>query len=90
MWFLFGSLAIIATFLNLIFYGQGKETKYLRFFALACTALTMCAFYSGSAQWILSKDYSALEDVVPTLSTYTWLMVGCSIFMNGLTLLKRK
>lgn len=90
MWLIFGTLAIVATFLNLIAYGQGKETKYLRFIALSCTALTMCGFYSGSAKWIVNQDYSALEDVVPTLSTYTWLMVGASIFMNGLTLLKRK
>lgn len=48
---------------------------WFRFISLSLTALTLCAFYSADAKWVLNEDWSALMDVVPTLSKTLWAIV---------------
>mgnify|MGYP003296156468 CR=1 FL=1 len=89
MWMIFGLCAIVAALLNLIFWLLEKEPKWFRFLSLSLTALTLCAMYSMDAQWVIKEDWSALMDVVPTMSRYLWGMVIASIAINSITLIKR-
>ena len=90
MWIIFGLSAIVTACLNLYCWSRGRETKWFRFLSLSLTALTRCANYSHDAQWVLKEDWSALMDVVPSMSQYLWVMTVGSIALNGITLLPRK
>ena len=90
MWIILGLSAIVTACLNLYCWNKGKEAKWFRFLSLSLTALTLCANYSHDAQWVIQQDWSALEDVVPTMSQYLWIMTGGSIFLNGISLLPKK
>ena len=90
MWIILGFSAIVAACLNLYCWSKGKEAKWFRFLSLSLTALTLCANYSLDAQWVISQDWSALEDVVHTMSQYLWIMTVGSIALNGITLLPKK
>lgn len=89
MWVIFGLSAIAAAILNLRFWYLGKEPKWFRFLSLSLTALTVCAMYSADAQWVIQEDWSALMDVVPTMSKYLWGLVIASIALNSITLIRR-
>lgn len=90
MWFVFGIGAIIAAGLNIIRTIEGKDAKCFRFISLSLTALTLCAFYCQNAVWVLRKDWSALEDVVPSVSVALLVLTLISIALNSISLLKRK
>ena len=90
MWFILGLSAIIAACLNLYCWSKGKDAKWFRFLSLSLTALTLCANYSMDAQWVIKEDWSALMDVVPSMSQYLWVMTFGSIAVNGITLLPKK
>ncbi len=90
MWIVLGVGAIIAAGLNLIWMANGKETKWFRFISLSLTALTLCAFYGGSAKWVLHEDWGALMDVVPTMSKALWGCTLISIVLNSISLFEKK
>jgi CDP-diglyceride synthetase len=90
MWILFGVVAIIMAILNIIWYVNNREPKWFRFASLAFTALTLCAFYSQNAAWVLKEDWSALVDVVPTMSNALWILTIVSILINGFSFLKKE
>ena len=90
MWVILGLSAIVAAILNLLFWSRGKDSKIFRFLSLSLTALTVCAIYSMDAQWVLKEDWSALMDVVPSMSRYLWGLVIASIALNGITLIPKK
>ena len=56
MWLLFGAIAIVTAILNIAWAARGKDPRWFRFASLSFTALTLCAFYSQSAQWVLHED----------------------------------
>jgi len=90
MWFVFGSGAIIAAGFNIIWTVKGKDAKWFRFISLSLTALTLCAFHSQDAVWVLHQDWAALEDVVPAMSRGNWGLTLISIALNSISLLKSK
>ncbi|MDY3110202.1 MAG: hypothetical protein SOW50_08805 [Lachnospiraceae bacterium] len=90
MWFAFGLGAIIAAGFNIIWTVKGKDAKWFRFISLSLTALTLCAFHSQDAVWVLHKDWSALEDVVPAMSRGLWVLTLISIALNSISLFKPK
>ena len=90
MWFIFGSGAIIAAGFNIIWTVKGKDAKWCRFISLSLTALTLCAFYVQVAVWVLHKDWSALEDVVPSVSVNLLVLTLISIALNSISLFKSK
>ena len=89
MWIIFGLSAIVTACLNLYCWSSGKDPKFFRFLSLSLTALTVCAIYSSDAQWVLKEDWSALMDVVPTMSRYLWGLVIASIALNGISLIRK-
>ena len=90
MWIIFGVSAIAAAVLNLLFWSKGKDPKWFRFLSLALTALTLCAEYQMIADWVLREDWSALMDVVPTMTKSLWFLVGGSVAINAIPLLPKK
>lgn len=92
MWLIlvfFGIAAIIFTILNVIFtLRYKKNVKWFRFVGLSLTALTLCASYSIEANWVIDEDWSALADVVPTMSKFFWILTIASIGINSISLWK--
>lgn len=89
MWLFLGIAAIITAVLNIIWTLNSLDAKWFRFISLSLTALTLCAFYTQVYQWILIKDWSALYDVVPTMSKALWIITILSIIINSISLFKK-
>ncbi len=90
VWLLFGVSAVITAALNLACCLRGREAKWARFSSLSLTALTVCAFYSAGATWVLQEDWAGLADVMPTMSKLLWGCVLVSILVNGISLFYRR
>lgn len=88
MWLIFGTVAMIAAILNLIWTIRKHEAKWFRFISLSFTALTLCAFYTQAKQWVLMEAADQLLDVMPTLSKALWVLTIVSIMINGISLFK--
>lgn len=84
-----GIAAIVFAVLNIVFTLKKKNTELYRYLSLSFTALTVCAFYSSAARDVAEKDWSALMDTVPTISTALWVLVLISILINSISLFKR-
>ena len=82
MWLIFGGIAIVATFLNLYLYKAGKNCHLAMAIGLSFTALTLAASYSMVSDWVNAEDWSALLDVVPTMSIAFWVLTVISILLN--------
>lgn len=90
MWLFFGIAAVISALLNVWFALRNKEAAWFRFTSLSLTALTLCAMYSLEANWVITKDWSALEDTMPTISKALWVLTIASILINSVSLFKKK
>lgn len=89
LWIVLGISAIIAALANFCCAIFHRETKYFCFASLALTALTLCAFYGLAGKIVLSEDWSAALDVIPTLSKPLWVLTGLSILINSISLFKK-
>lgn len=85
-----GIAAIVFAVLNIVFTMKKKNTELYRYLSLSFTALTVCAFYSSAARDVAEKDWSALMDTVPTISTALWVLVLISILINSVSLFMGK
>lgn len=90
MWMILGVATIITTILNVVWSMRNREAEWFRFISLSLTALTLCAFYSKNEKWVLNEDWSALMDVVPTMSKALWVLTIVSILINSISLFKKK
>ena len=86
MWIVFGIVAVASAILNFVWAAKGKEPKWFRFISLSATALTLCAFYSINAKWVINEDWVALMDVVPAMTRRLWILTGLSVVVNSITL----
>lgn len=82
MWIIYGVLAIITTFSNLILYKKDKNYHLAMGIALSFTTLTLTAQYSMLETWLIAEDWAALLDVVPTMRTVLWILTVISILLN--------
>ena len=82
MWLVLGILAIGATFLNLYRYRTGKDYRLAMAMGLSFTALTLNAYNSDVAQWVVDEDWSSLLDVAPTMASALWVLTIISILLN--------
>ena len=89
MWMVLGVAAIITAILNVVWSTKNQDAKWFRFISLSLTALTLCAFYSADAKWVLNEDWYALMDVVPTMSKALWVLTIVSILINSTSLFKK-
>ena len=90
LWIIFGVAAIATAIANIICLILHKESKWFRFASLALTALTLCAFYGLAGRIVLSEDWSAALDVIPTLSKPLWFLTIVSILLNSFSLFIKK
>ena len=89
MWLFFGITAIIAAILNIVWTLRHRDAKWFRFASLSFTALTLCAFLSETNGWVLVEDWSALMDVLPSVSKVMWILTIASVFINSISLFKK-
>lgn len=87
MWFILGLIAIGLTLTNLVLYKIGKDYKLAMACALSFTALTVNSFYTLVERWVLNRDWSALDDVVPSINKPLFILIGISIGLNLLPIL---
>ena len=87
MFLILGIIAIEATVLNLYLYKVGKDYKLAMAMGLSFTALTLVAGYSMISGWVKVKDWAALLDAVPTMTTVLWGLTIVSILLNIIPIL---
>lgn len=90
MWIVLGTGSVITAVLNLVFFFKKRENKWFSFSSLSLTALTVCAFYSDVSIRVINKDWTGLEDIVPTTSYMLWIAVVLSILINGIPLVVKE
>ena len=83
MWIILGLVAIVFIVIR-------NQHVWLGYISLAFTALTVCAFYQNAANFVAQEDFSALMDIVPTMSKILWVCTIISIVINSISLFKRK
>ena len=84
MWIVLGIGAVIFAILNLITSKVNKSSRWFGFISLSLTALTVCAFYYDAAMLVVKEDWSALSDILPTISKILWGCVIASIIINSI------
>lgn len=90
MWLFFGIGAIVLASFGIVWAVQDKKAKWFRFLSMSFTALTICAFYSDGASMVVKEDWSALMDIMPTVSKALWVCTIASIVVNSISLLGEK
>lgn len=90
MWIIFIAIAIILTCANLYLYVTARNFTVVMALALSFTALTVCAALRLIANWVNGEDWSALLDVVPTMTNVLWVFTLLLIFINLAPLLFRR
>ena len=86
MWLLFGSLAVLAAVLNVIWWFRRKNGSLWAGLSLSCTAFTLYAFYGDIAGRVNAGDWVGIEDIAPALSTALWVLTALSAALNLLLL----
>ena len=86
MWLIFGAGALITALLNIMNFKN--QSNIFRFLSLSFTSLTICAFYADGAERVVKEDLGGLMDTMPTLSKALWVLVGLSILINSISLIK--
>ena len=81
---IFVILGAVFTAMNWIFFKSGKKYEPFMGLALACIALGMCGEYHSVALWVSEQDWSAMEDVVPSIERILWISVSSFSFLNVL------
>ena len=84
-----GALAIGLGAMGVVFTYQNKNSRWLSYASLSLNALALCTEYSQIVTWVEQEDLSALMDVVPTMSTMSWLLTFVVIGLNGLSVYKK-
>ena len=87
MWLILGINSIVLTVTNLVLYKMGKDYKLAMAAALSFTALTTNSFYTIVSKWVINEDWGALEDVVPSVNSPMFVLIGISISLNMLPIL---
>src|SRR5699024_12629387 len=75
MWLIFGSVAVIATFLNLYLYKTNKNNNLAMAVGLLFTALTLVAQYGMVSVWVNVEDWFALFVVVHIMGIVLWFLM---------------
>lgn len=89
-WIPLGILAFLFAIINLLRALNGKKKGWtvLLFLSLSCGVLVMLTEYLMINRWVQKGDWSALMDVVPTMSIVFSILVIAGIILNGIVLIK--
>ncbi len=82
MWIIFGVTAIIFTIINWIQFIKGKDNSLSAVIAISLTIYTYLLENLMYLKWIRLKDYSAIEDVLPSMIIIFTILITVSIVLN--------
>lgn len=82
MWLIFGGITIVASVINIYRYKKGKDYKLFMAIALSFTSLTLASEYKLVYDWVKAEDWSALLDVIPSMTIVLSLFTIVSILLN--------
>ena len=87
-WIPLGILAFGFAVINLIrtMFDKSKGWQILLFLSLSCGVLEMYVQYLMINQWVAKSDWSALMDVVPSMSIMFTFIIFTGIILNGVVL----
>ena len=92
-WVFFGALAFFTAIANLVRNIKGNHNgwEFLMFVSLSSGLLAMLSQYHMTGKWASAGDWSAIQDVVPSMgSMLTWIVIA-GIFLNSVVVyLNRK
>lgn len=89
MWLFLTMITIISTILNVILTIRNQDAKWFRFISLSSTALILYVQYNLVEKWVLKEDWSALADVIPSMSKILLVLTITSILINSISLFKK-
>lgn len=78
MWIIFGFLSLLFLIVSFL----KKKTNLFILLSISCVMLVLLNQYTIVNIWVKNEDWSALTDVVPTLTTILIVYVVCMIFLN--------
>lgn len=78
MWIIFGFLSLLFLIVSFL----KKKTNLFILLSISCAALVLLNQYTIVNTWVNNEDWSALTDVVPTLTTILIVYVVCMIILN--------
>lgn len=91
MWMISGVISILATFVALFLTVKNDQRKVgVALLGIATMILTLLLQYFMVCQWVISKDWTALMDVLPV--TF-YLLCGYAIIifiLNSIVIFKKK
>ena len=89
-WFPVGLLAFVLAGLNLVKNSLGKNKGWhvMMFLSLGCGALAVLLQYYMVYNWVKMEDWSALMDVVPSMSMVLTVAVAAGLVLNAMVLVQ--
>lgn len=91
-WVFFCALAFFTAIANLVRNIKGNHNgwEFLMFVSLSSGLLAMLSQYHMTGKWALAGDWSAIQDVVPSMgSMLTWIVIA-GIFLNSVVIYLNK
>ena len=91
-WVFFGALAFFTVIANLVRNIKGNHNgwEFLMFVSLSSGLLAMLSQYHMTGKWASAGDWSAIQDVVPSMgSMVTWIVIA-GIFLNSVVVYLNK
>lgn len=82
----FISFALAATALIMALSGKRKFFEIVSFLSMTFGILTVLSEHSAMAQWVISSDWVALLDVVPTMSKALPVAAMVGVLLNAIAL----
>ena len=87
-WMLLGALAFILVIVNIVrcWIGKAKGWEVLMFLSLSSGALALVAEYQMISRWALASDWSAIQDVAPSMGGILLWLALFGIVLNAVVL----
>ena len=84
MWIWFGFLSVAFAFVNAICVQSKKIERavIMAFLSIFSAVLVLLDFMNKYRDWVIRKDWSALEDVLPAASSVLSFCVLCCFLIN--------
>ena len=82
MGILLGILAIGLTLLHWYVYAKGRDHRLIMALAISFIALTLMVEYGQIGRWVADNDWSALQDVVPSMQKILWPATIIGLVLN--------
>ena len=87
-WIFFGALAFVLVIVNIVrtMIGKSKNWEVLMFLSLSGGVFTLVAEYQMISRWALAGDWSAIQDVAPSMGGILLWLALFGIVLNAVVL----